>query len=124
MPSTHTGTGSDTQPSDPTGPTPIDKLARRKYLDQLLDTRAQLAVLSSERYSHRLPDASETYMLQLGVETQIQTEFPDVYQEKFPIWVRQDAELDHPAGQLHPDCGICRTIAVSRGVNIEPPEAA
>jgi hypothetical protein len=124
MPSTHSRVGSDTQPSDPIVPTPIDKLARRKYLDRLLDTRAQLAVLSSERYSHRLPDASDTYMLQLGVESEIQNEFPDVYEEKFPNWVRQDAELDHPAGQLHPDCGICRTIAVSRGVNIDPPEAA
>ena len=106
------------------GTTPIDQLRRRRHLDRLLDSRAQLAILASERHSHRLDDASQTYLLQLSVETEIQNEFPDVYEAKFPDWVRQDAEADHPTGYLSPECGICRAVAVSRGLNLERPTAA
>ena len=112
------------QPVPNNGVTPIDPMRRRRHLERLLDTRSALAALAAERRSHNLDDAGETFGLLLSVEAELQHEFPDVHEARFPHWVTQDAVLEHPAGTLSPDCGICRTLAVSRQINLTPPEAA
>jgi hypothetical protein len=108
-------------------PSPVTDLAERRSrrrLEHLLNLRAQLAGLSAERRAHDLDDAAETYGQQLAVENAISEEFPDVYEERFPTWVTRDVELEHDAGALHFECGICQAVAKHVGLNLTPPEAA
>ena len=109
------------------GPAPVTDLAerrRRRRLEHLLNLRTQLAGLSAERQAHDLDDAADTYGQQLAVENAISEEFPDVYGERFPVWVARDVELEHDGRSLHPGCGICQAVAKHAGLNLTPPEAA
>ena len=102
----------------------LDARRRRQRLEYLLDLRLRLAVLSSERSSHGLEDAIETWGQQMGVERTIRAEFPDVYAEYFPKWAQYDVELEHDGRVLTRECGICQSVARHAGINLDPPEAA
>lgn len=112
---------------DPVGPsevTKFDALKRRKWLEQLLSTRRHLADIAAQQRSHGLEDAEESFNLQLVVESTIREEFPNAYEEHFSSWLERDGVGEHPRGVLTADCGICRSIAGARGLNLERPEAA
>lgn len=104
--------------------TGIDALKRRKRLGQLLSTRRHLAAMAAQQRSHGIEDAEESFNLQLVVESTIRDEFPDQYEEEFATWLERDVSGEHPSGVLTAGCGICRSVARARGVNLETPEAA
>lgn len=108
----------------PAGSPTADLRKRRARLDTLLDVRWRLARLATERRSHNLDDAADTFQEQLLVEAAIGHEFPEVVDEKFPSWIESDAALEHDASVLHPECGICEAIARRAGINIVPLDAA
>lgn len=101
-----------------------DPRSRRARLDTLLDIRWRMAKLAVERRSHNLDDAIDTFHEQLLVESTIDREFPGVVDEKFGDWIEADARLEHDAGFLHPDCGICQAIAQRAGITFPPQYAA
>ena len=80
---------------------------RRRHLKQLLRTRDRLAVLATERFSHGLDDASDTFALMIEVEDEIADLFPDVHAVLFPKWISSDAAAGHEVGAHNPRCGIC-----------------
>lgn len=82
-------------------------LRQRRHLKHLLATRDRLAVMATERHSHRLDDASETFALTIDVEDEIRDLFPDVYIALFPRWITTIAKASHEPGDHNPNCGIC-----------------
>jgi hypothetical protein len=102
----------------------LDPMRRRKRLDSLEATRRHLATIAAHQRSHRLDDAEETFNLQLVTEAAILEEFPHEYDDLFPSWLENDLAAEHPTGVLSADCGICRSIATSHHLNLEPPQAA
>lgn len=104
--------------------TPIDVLARQKRLNTLLTTRTHLAMTAGEQASHSLPEAVESYTLQLVLEGVINEEYPAAYETRFHTWLESDPQYEHAVGVLTKSCSICRSIAQATGVNLEPPEAA
>jgi hypothetical protein len=80
--------------------------------------------MAAQQRSHGLDDATESFTLQAIVETCVHDLYPDAYEELFPYWVEADIAAEHPMGVLDPDCGICRSVATSGGVNLVPPQAA
>ena len=103
---------------------PGDPRSRRARLDSLLDIRWRMAKLAVERRSHNLDDADDTFREQLLVESTIDWEFPGVVDERFADWLEADVRLEHDAGFLHPECGICQAIAQRAGISFPPPYAA
>jgi hypothetical protein len=103
---------------------PLEALKRRKRLNRLEATRSHLATMAAQQRSHGLDDATESFNLQVNIETTIRDEFPEEYEELFGTWVAADVAAEHPRGMLNADCGICRSIATAQGVNLMPPDAA
>jgi hypothetical protein len=62
----------------------LNGLRRRRHLKHLLSVRDQLAVPSTERYSHGLEDAAETFSLMIDIEDEIAALFPEVHTALFP----------------------------------------
>lgn len=106
------------------GSVTADPRERRARLDTLLDVRSRLAMLAAERRSHNLEDAIDTFQEQMHVEATIDREFPGVVDERFADWLDAEARLEHDAGFLHPECGICQVIAQRSGIAFPPPYAA
>jgi hypothetical protein len=102
----------------------FEVMKKRKRLNRLEATRRHLATMAAQQRSHGLDDAEESFALQASIETTIRDEFPSEYESLFPIWLTADLEAEHPRGVLTADCGICRSIATSQGVNLVPPDAA
>lgn len=110
-----------------TAVTPVTQLSiqrRRRHLERLLDTRASLATMVSEKRSHRLEDAEYLAGIQNSVEVAVMEQFPDVYQQKIGDWAVQAIAAEHPVGMLTPDCSICQAIAAERRINLVAPDAA
>lgn len=103
---------------------PLNALKRRQRLEGLFATRSHLAAIAAQQRSHGLDDAEESFSLQMVVESTIRDEFPQEYEANFALWLEADVEGEHPTGVLTANCGICRSIATSHGLNFEPPEAA
>lgn len=70
--------------------------------------RDQLAVLSTERYSHGLEDAAETFSLMVDVEQEVGLLYPEVHTALFPRWITSATEVSHEPGEYNKRCGICR----------------
>ena len=80
---------------------------RRRHLKQLLRTRDRLAVLATERFSHGLDDASDTFALMIEVEDEIADLFPDVHAALFHRWISTDSTAGHEPGGYNASCGMC-----------------
>ena len=80
---------------------------RRRHLKQLLRTRDRLAVLATERFSHALDDASDTFALMIEVEDEIADLFPDVHAALFHRWISTDAAAGHEPGSHNARCRLC-----------------
>ncbi|MDQ0426026.1 hypothetical protein [Cellulomonas iranensis] len=89
---------------------------RRRHLKQLLRTRDRLAVLATERFSHALDDASDTFALMIEVEDEIADLFPDVHAALFHRWISIDAVAGHEPGSHNTRCGLCVTRGDNRGL--------
>jgi hypothetical protein len=111
-------------PGSPSGVIRLDHMRQRKRLHSLEATRRHLATIAAQQRSHRLDDAEETFNLQLVTEAAILEEFPQEYDDLFATWLENDRAAEHPTGVLSADCGICRSIATSHHLNLEPPQAA
>lgn len=101
-----------------------DRRRRRAHLEHLLDVRSRLAVTAAEQRSHDLPEKWETTRLLYQVEETIHEGWPDVYDRQLASWAEQDAALMHTLHILQLDCSLCRVIADSHHINLEPPNAA
>jgi len=85
----------------------LSGLRRRRHLKHLLDTRDRLAILATERFSHGLDDAADTFALMVDVEDEIRDLFPDVHGALFPRWISTLAKASHEPGEFNRHCGIC-----------------
>lgn len=90
----------------------LSGMRRQRHLKHLLQTRDRLALLATERFSHGLDDASDTFALMIDVEDEIGDLFPDVHTALFPRWISTVAKASHEPGDYNPHCGIC-TGAIS-----------
>ena len=103
---TTTSTGTREEPS-----VSLTGLRRRRHLKHLLQTRDRLAVLATERFSHGLDDAADTFSLMIDVEDEIGDLFPEVHAALFPRWITTVAQTSHEPGEYKRRCGICAATA-------------
>ena len=95
-------------PSEDEYVVPLTGKRRARHLARLLEMRDAFAALSTERYSHALPDAADSFTLMAQVEEEIALLYPDVHAHLFPAWISQVADIGHEPGQYNAKCGICR----------------
>lgn len=101
-----------------------DPRQRRAQLELLLDLRSRLAYAAAEQRSHDVMEKWETTRLLYQVEETIHGGWPDLYDRQLPAWAELDDSLMHHPPALLADCSLCRVIARSHQINLEPPTAA